>query len=43
MLYSTTSDFFANFSSLNTRDERKFIRRGGLCREYITLNHHLYG
>lgn len=43
MIYSTRSEFFLNLLDYNAREERRFVARGGLTREYITLNHHIYG
>jgi hypothetical protein len=43
MIYSARSEFFLNFLAYSAREERRFVGRGGLTREYITLNHHIYG
>ena len=43
MLYDTHSEHFLSFMVFNTRQERKFVARGGLSREFITLNYKIYG
>lgn len=43
MLYPVTSMYYESFLKPGLREEQRYVRRGGLSREYIALNHKIYG